>query len=63
MNETQRRYLISSLVTFLTTAIVTIGLMLEQGPVEWTGAFLFSVLMVAARAGVKAVVQKLITGA
>jgi hypothetical protein len=57
MNPTLKRYVLSSLTTFITVGIMTLALMLEAGPIEWTAAFWFAALMTAARAGVKAAVE------
>jgi len=60
MNPTLRRYLLSSLTTFTSVALMTLFIMLETGPVEWTATFWFAVTMTAARAGVKAVIEALV---
>lgn len=60
-NETFKRYLVSSLTTFLSTFFAIVGLQISLGAIDFanlTSATLVSVLMVAGRAGVKAVVEK-----
>lgn len=58
MNDTIKRYLLSSSTTFLTTFFGSLALQLGNGHgLELTGAFLLSLLSVAARAGIKAIVE------
>lgn len=59
MNPTLKRYVLSSLSTFITVELATVSLQLSAGGIEWTWAFWFSVGMVAFRAGVKAVIEAL----
>lgn len=57
MNPTLKRYLLSSLTTFITVAAATLSVQLSAGVVQWTWAFWFSVIIVVVRAGIKAVVE------
>lgn len=58
MNTTLQRYLVSSLTTFLTFFVIALGAELQAtGTIEFTSSFLFGVLGIAARAGIKAVVE------
>lgn len=57
MNPTIKRYLLSSVTTALTVGSLTLSSMLVAGPVEWTQAFWFTVLMTVGRAVWKAVVE------
>jgi hypothetical protein len=57
MQTTIQRYMLSSLTTFLTAFLSALALQLSNGDIVLTGAFLFSILSVAARIGVKAVVE------
>lgn len=58
MNETLRRYLVSSLTTFLTMFFSVLAMQITAaGSIEFTSAFWIGVLSVAARAAVKAVIE------
>lgn len=58
MNPTLKKYLISSGVTFATAFLGMLALELKAGiPDGFTVAFVFSLVSVAARAGVKAVIE------
>lgn len=58
MNSTLRRYLVSSLTTFLTSFLGILALQISAaGTVEFTYAFWFGVITIAARAAIKAVVE------
>ncbi len=58
MNPTLKRYLISSLVTFLAAFFGMLGMQLSAGvPADLTVSIIFGILGIAARAGVKAVVE------
>ena len=57
MNPTFKRYALSSLTTALTVGSATLALQLSAGPVQWTTAFWFTILMVVARAVFKAIVE------
>lgn len=60
MNELLKRYAVSSLTTFLTTFLGLIVLQIQAaGIVEFTSAFWLGIVVVAARAAVKAVVEAL----
>lgn len=60
MNDTIKRYLISSTTTFLATFFGSLALQFQNGGMYFTGAFVLSLLAIAARAGIKAVVEGLI---
>lgn len=56
--DTLKRYALSSLTSFLTGAFISLGVQFSSGlPIVWTSAFWVGVLIVAARAGVKAVIE------
>jgi hypothetical protein len=58
MNPTLKKYLISSGITFATAFFGMLALELKSGiPDGFTVAFVFSLVSVAARAGVKAVIE------
>lgn len=58
MNPTFKRYLISSLVTFLTAFFGVLALELKAGiPMDLTVPLIIGITGVAARAGFKAVVE------
>lgn len=57
MNIFQSRYVLSSVNTFITVFVTTLGIQLSSGGIAWTGVFWFSVLIVCARAAVKAVME------
>lgn len=60
MSETMKRYLVSSATTFVTTFAGSISLQLSVGtPTELNQAFVLSILAVAGRAAVKAVLESL----
>lgn len=55
---TVQRYLISSSTTFLTAFFGSLAIQIGSGqPMQFTGAFLLSLLSVAARAAIKMVVE------
>lgn len=57
-HPTIQRYLISSLTTFLTTFAGSLSLQIGSGVgIQLTGAFLLSLIAVACRAAIKAVVE------
>ncbi len=52
------RYITSSITTFLTTFLGSLSIQIGSGVgIQLTGAFILSILSVAARAGVKACVE------
>jgi hypothetical protein len=57
MQTNYNRYLVSSLTTFLTGFFGTLALQLSAGGLQFTQAFVLSLLMVGVRAGIKAVVE------
>ena len=58
--DTIKRYALSSLSTFVAVGLMTVGQEISAGtPIMWTTAFWLALLMVAARAGVKAVIEGL----
>ena len=60
MNDTMKRYIVSSVTTFLTAFFGVLAIQLGSGvPLELTWTFVFGVASVAARAGVKAVVESI----
>lgn len=60
MNPTVKRYIVSSITTFITVFITTAGLFVAaEGTVVWDVSFWSALLVAAARAGVKAVVEAL----
>lgn len=62
MNPTIQRYLVSSLTTFLTSFLGILALQISAaGNVEFTYAFWFGVVGVAARAAIKAVIEAIPT--
>ncbi len=63
MSKTTKRYLISSLITFLSMFLLTIGAQLSTISVETiTVSSVFGILAVAVRAGVKALAEVYISG-
>lgn len=63
MNQTLKNYLISSAVTFVTAFVVALGSELVAGavtPATFSGSVLFGVIMLAARAGFKALTENVI---
>lgn len=62
MNETTRRYLTSSLTTFVATFLTVLGAQISMaGTVEFTFAFWSGLAILAVRAGVKAVLEQIPT--
>ena len=58
MNPTLKRYIVSSLTTFLTTFLSVAALQLQAaGQIELTSTFFLGVAAVAIRAAIKAVVE------
>lgn len=57
MNPTLKRYLISSGVTFATAFFGMLAVELKAGVASFTIALVFSLVSVAARAGIKAVIE------
>lgn len=58
MNETLRRYLLSSSTTFLTAFFGSLAFQIGNGmSIQFTGAFVLSLLSVAVRAGIKVLVE------
>lgn len=61
MNPTLKRYLVSSIVTFVATFLGTISLQLSGGlPVEITAPVILGILGIALRAAVKVVIESLV---
>lgn len=61
MNDTFKRYLVSSLTTFLTAFLTILAGQISAGAVDFshvTANVVISVILVAFRAGIKAVVEK-----
>ena len=56
---TLKRYLLSSLTTFITVGVATLALQLQAGAIQWTWAFWFTIGMVVLRAAGKAVIETL----
>lgn len=62
MNDTLKRYLVSSLTTFLTSFFGILALQISAaGTIEFTYAFWFGIATIAARAAIKAVVEAIPT--
>ncbi len=60
MNDVTRRYLVSSLTTFIAMFATTVGAQLTlAGTVEFTFAFWAGVITIAVRAAIKAVVESI----
>lgn len=60
MNPTVKRYLVSSVTTFVTMFIISIAAFVaDAGSVEWTSAFWFAGITTGIRAAFKAVVESL----
>lgn len=58
MNDTLKRYLLSSSTTFLTAFFGSLALQLGNGsPMQFTGAFFLSLVAIAVRAGIKVLVE------
>ncbi len=56
--NTFKRYLLSSLTTFLTAFFGSLAIEVGHGlPVQLTGAFVLSLILIAVRAGFKFVVE------
>jgi len=60
MKETIKRYVYSSLITFVATFVAVAVPQLLDGNFEWTTSTLVGVLLVAVRLGVKAVWENLV---
>lgn len=56
MSDELKVKLISAANTFLATFIVAVGTQLQSG-VEWTGAFFVAIIVAAARAALKEVIN------
>ena len=62
MNDTMKRYLVSSLTTFLAVFLTTVGAQISTiGQVEFTYAFFISIVLIGIRAATKAVVESIPT--
>lgn len=62
MNETTKRYLISSAITFLSTFLVVLGSQLgDVSQDTFSNGALLGIIITAGRAGVKVLAEKLIT--
>ena len=62
MNDTMKRYLVSSLTTFLAVFLTTVGAQIGTiGQVEFTYAFFISIVLIGIRAATKAVVESIPT--
>jgi hypothetical protein len=59
MNPTLKRYLLSSLTTFLTVGISALAVELSTNSVQWTWTFWLTIAMVVIRAGFKGIVEGL----
>jgi len=58
MNPTLKRYLVSSVTTFVTMFLIALGAFISaEGVVEWTASFWFAAGTSAMRIAVKAVVE------
>jgi hypothetical protein len=57
MNPTIKRYILSSITTFVTVFAATVTMHLGSGSILWTTTFWLSLCLVAMRAAVKAVVE------
>jgi hypothetical protein len=58
MNPIIKEHLLSAATTFITTFVVILGVSLQAGPVEWTGAFWAGVILVSVRAAFKEVLAR-----
>ena len=58
MSENTRVWLASSIQTFVATFLSAGGSSLINGDIAWTGAFWAGIILVAVRAGIKAVFEK-----
>ena len=58
MNPIITKYIVSSLITFVSTFLVTLGGQIAvTGSVEWNSALILGLLMIAGRAATKAVLE------
>lgn len=57
MSDELKVKLISAANTFLATFVVAVGVSI-QGGIEWTGAFWFSAIIMAARVALKEVINQ-----
>lgn len=57
LNPTTKRYLLSSLTTFVTVGAATLAAQLSSGTIEWTSSFWVAIVIVVVRAGFKAVIE------
>ncbi len=59
--EVMRRYILSSATTFLTAFFGSLAIQLGNGTgLQFTGAFVLSLLAIASRAGIKLVVESFV---
>ena len=58
MSENTRVWLASAIQTFVATFLTAVGSTLMSGDIAWTGAFWAGIVLVAVRAGIKAVFEK-----
>ena len=62
MTQTQKRYLVSSLITFSTGFILSIGVLMDSLTVENVGWSVISgILLAGLRGGIKAVAEYLVS--
>lgn len=60
MNDTVKRYLLSSVSTFVSSALTVLAIQVSSGStIEWTATWWLAAVLVAARAGVKSVVERM----
>ncbi len=58
MSEATKAKLISALQTFVSAFLTAVGATLATGEIQWTWAFLGSILLAAVRVALKAVWEK-----
>lgn len=58
MNQIIKEHLISASQTFIATFLTIAGTTLAHGQIEWTTAFWFSIVLIAARGALKEVISR-----
>ncbi len=57
MSDNAKMQILSAVNTFLTTFVISAGVVLSGGPIIWSGAFWLALIATALRSGIKAVIN------
>ena len=58
LSDVQKKWIASSIQTFISSFFTIIGLTLQSGSIQWTSAFWIGLILTSVRAAFKAIFEK-----